>query len=318
MPRSTSKKKKTKKPTGASSPASQVLRSAIGEGATAAWRIGTVAFVVVMLVGWVLGVPALRQRAADGADLVRVGFTYPTAPEALDSWVPPLVRSELEQIVKYVATSDPFDHESLMNTHTKLMQTGWFVDVRSVRRVAVESADAPNVVIDADWRLPRAIVEWRGEPYIVGTDSVVMERPLGNAVSGLPIIERPLQGPPMAGDRVDWGQPWVLDDVRDGIALLDLLQRTPVIIRGVEAEGNLEDYVARVDVRDQDMLVVTTKKGARVVWGGAVGTSRPGEVTAQRKAELLATLVTGTTHNRAGQTIDIRDGTARIDMRPSR
>ena len=282
-----------------------IVRSLVGEGVEAAWRIGTVVLVLTLVVAWIAGRSSLQEAAARGQALAPVFvFTPPDGVDAQSAGVPAEVVASLEQLVLAGWSTDPFDREALKAARAVLLGSGWITSIEQVRR----HPDG-RLEVECSWRTPRAEVHpRRGTPVLVGDDAAPMRVPSDLSAGGLVKILDPLEGAPMDEQgRIAYGRPWGLSDVADAIALLNLL-----------ADRDLErTYIASISVRDPERMVITTTNGARIVWGGPVDARRPGEASVQERLGLLSSTLRDPSMNRSGPTIDITTGRATRDVRPS-
>jgi len=292
MARSKSKKKSS---SGLNPDAFATIRRALlGEGAEMAWRIGTLVVVLGLVVAWGVGRGPLKARASEGVNLVSVEIVSPGGLTPLEFDGPAEIETRLLSWVSQDLAHDPFDRATLERLRDDLASTGWFSSIGQVRRTP------ENVLrVEASWRVARAFVERGDRRYLVGEDGAPM-RTFGLAgLSGPITILNPLEGVPRdASGNIAYGRPWGLSDVQDAIAIIDAL-------RGAE----LDAYVASVDVDNPDRIMITSLRGARVVWGGPIDAPLPGEATADERLNALASVLRDPRHNQP-MTWDVRFGGA--------
>lgn len=220
------------------------------------------ALVIVALVGtWFIAKGALvdRARLARHNTVTEVRFEW---PEILrDERLQP-ERTWLAQKVYERVTVDPFDQASLEEARRSLMETGWFKEIRAVRR----EPDA-GVSVDAAWRLPEAIVLQAGRKYLVDRDGYVVQRPPNSVLGegGAYVIVDP------PGVFQGYGQRWSHESVAHAVRVLASVD--PLIdrarygqqIRGVDFSG----------AASPGTIVLMTDTGSRVVWGSPLGEEVP-------------------------------------------
>jgi len=205
-----------------------------------------------------------RLTAAPGTDRVVLA----DAP----AWMSPLVAEQLRQAVADHVSSDLLDPQSLRRAVAAVGQSPWVRRVRSIERTGSQ------IMVLADYRQPVALVEDRGEYYLVDGQAV---RLLGiyfehqlPAVN-LPVLRGVKQGP------ADIGEVWPGDDVQAGLELLAFLASESYAsqIRGVavrDAQGQIRP------------VLLTGRPGGRVYWGRPIGEGPPIEVSDEIKRQRLA------------------------------
>lgn len=248
-----------------------------------------------VVAGFVLGEAPLKRRVAEArSGPIRLTIGWPSvAGDPGRTWLPESTRREITAAASTKLSSDPFARESLDAARDALARTGWFTQPPTVHRKA-----GNEVVIEAEWRTPRAVVRWRGRDYLVaaGGELLKIEYPAGGAGPTMQVIEGTPSGPPTRTgpgniEELAYGEPWNGGDVQAALALLRTLE-TRFFGTGVWGQ------VAGVDVsrhQQAGVLALVTDTGSRVVWGGAPGVVVPGEQSTEQKLARLARLAKGPT-----------------------
>lgn len=302
-------RKKKKASTGPFNPGAigAVARGVLGEGMDAVWRVGTVLFVLALAIAWFVGRDDLMRAsgARGGAMVLAVEFVTPPNESAENLYVPGFVVTKMQERVTTTVTSDPFNRSKLTEAAGHLRASGWFTAIDNVRR-----SSEGVVRVEGAWREPRAVVQRGGSSVLVGRDSAPMDR-FGIDLSPLVKIVNPLESAPWDAARgtVAYGVEWGLSDVDDAIRLLDLM-----------AGAGLESSVLSIDVDDPERIVITSTRGARILWGAPPERDDeipvPGETNATRKLEMLEVVLLDARYNQPGQVRDIRTGELAIDRTP--
>ena len=263
-------------------------------------------------VGAVLAVEPLRGRVAElRADPLEVRFVWPTgADTASGTWLPETVQRGLTDLVAATVTLDPFDHQALGLAHDRLVATGWFRELRALRR-----APGNIVHVEGVWRVPAAVVRSSADgELLVGHDAAPMQLPSGATPSpGLFRILNPAGGAPRFAESgsIAYGEPWPYDDVDHAIALLQAIEDRPAASAVVAID--LGEYP------DTGDLILLTDLNCRIVWGAPIGERRPGEASVEHKLAALDGVLNPRDRLDAGHArIPIADGRARVDNRPPR
>jgi len=245
-------------------------------------RLLTALIVVVLIGSWAFGRSRLERYVSSlSTQPPKVSIEWPTIPDPSGNgertWVPVGVQNELEQLVLANVTPDPFDQESLQTAADRLKWTGWFAQLKEVRREA-----GGVVAVRGAWRVPAAVVKRDGRNHLVAMDGAVLKLPSGaEPPPGLFSITNPTSPAPTT-DRggLAYGKPWVGGDVQSAIALLKVLHGRPKVARQV-AGVDLSEFAKSAK------LTLVTDKGNRIVWGSPIGETLPGEVLVERKIARL-------------------------------
>jgi hypothetical protein len=224
--------------------------------------------------------PMLQERVAQSFDAPSsVRFDWPLT-SADTTWMPVHEQQRLTDIVSGTVTPDPFDQESLSQTHAILMSSGWFDPDLRINRV-------PGSVVEVQgtWRTPTAVVRIGDTDHLVGAggELLPLEYAAGQSWPVRVIEGVGLDPPRRAGSVLDYGAPWTGGSVQASIALLALLrtQQTWEQIAGIDAR----------QYQRNEHLGIITRQGGTIVWGSAPGTQAPGEVPDTDKLRRLARLL---------------------------
>ncbi len=222
-----------------------------------------------------------------------------------ETWLPKHVRADLTTRVAGVIASsrDALDASCLRLAGEALLESGWVSRVQEVRR------ERDRIWIRAQWRVPWAVVRWRGRDQLVARDGAVLAETFDADASGFRVIEGVAAEPPLrdatreevgAGvtDPLLTGEVWPGEDVRDALALIEVLSR--------EAWW---DQVRGIDVSDRSgtdrstRLVILTRFGGRVVWGAAPEAFCPWEQAVDVKLQRLSHLASAYGRIDAGERV---------------
>lgn len=266
-----------------------------------AGRIATALIAVGLLVAWIIGLETLRKSvAASSMELVQIDFAWPAGDRRERSWLFPEVQHELHQLAAANISPDPFNQQSLDQAANALDATGWFADGLSIRRVT-----DGRVEIDGSWRTPAAVVSKDGREWLVDMDGVPLRLPPGTVTPArfFRIYDPASQPPRDSEGSVRYGTRWDTDDVRDAIALLwQIVSEAETASRAILGV-DLGEY------QRTGHLVLLTDTGCSIVWGGPIGSSKPGEAsTIDRLAHLAKTLHPDARLDRGVSRIDLHIG----------
>lgn len=234
-----------------------------------------------LAVAWLLGnQPLTREVSNLRAYPLSVQFDWPVVsnddgPDA--TWVPAVVQDALVHLVMANVSDDPYDMKSLERGRLLLESTGWFTRVTSIER-----HPGGVISVQGEWRVPVALVRKSGREFLIGNDAAAIRIPDGfKAMPGLFAIENPAMDPPMQGDRVRYGKPWIGGDVQAALALLRLLKDSPVAAQ--IASIDLSEFLSA----EEPKLVIVTDRKTKVIWGAAIGELAPGQVSIDRRVARL-------------------------------
>lgn len=203
---------------------------------------------------------------------LEVELNHPVNKDGVE-WLPPDEYAALvEQTRRALERVDPFDCRALKQASESLTESGWFRAAPKVRRTG-----AHGVRIDAEWRLPAAVVRSNGRDRLISWNAMPMPMEFPIGASGAVTILGAGLAPADPGTM--FIRPWPGDDVTAALKLLRLLQ----------GEEYLQ-HIAALDVSGLSRngpMVLITREETRVVWGGEPGAFRPGEVSDEVKLQRL-------------------------------
>ena len=269
-----------------------------------------------VVIGAGLGIPALGRNAAsrisNESRTVQVWFTPPGwMPREIFDGVMDRAVAAYERTSDEIGAAEALSPEPLRAVQEAVLASGWAADTPRVSRrqpTRVEGDDAAakrnDVVIEMAWRRPVAVV--RASAFQYGARPGLRDTAIDANADVLPMSGPPESFPghkvilnpsrlPKPIDGTDTNPAWPGQDVRDAIALLQLLageEFAPQIV-GIDLAEHTED---------RRLLIVTTT-GGRVVWGTPPGGEGvySGEVPDESKLANLRELVNATGYLDGGQ-----------------
>lgn len=163
------------------------------------------------------------------------------------------------------------DRTGLSAARDALASTGWFEEIRQVRRTG-----GNEVIVDGEWTVPFAVVREGGYDHLVDLQGRLLPRCYrpGTAPRSLIRIEGAAQPRPTT-----YGTRWTGEDLFAAMAVARLIDQRPW--RG---------QVACIDLSGlpQDGCVrLKTARGCTVKWGRAPGREGATEVPARQKLDYL-------------------------------
>lgn len=269
-----------------------------------------------VVIGAGVGIPALGRNAAARISTenrtVQIWLTRPEwmPQQAFDAVMDKAVFA-YEQTSRELGPTEAISAEPLRAVQQAMATTGWAADTpRVVRKQPTREPEAHqdtrrnDVHIQMAWRRPVAAVRssafqagarpgLRDTAIDANADVLPMSGP-PESFPGLRVILNPSRMPTQR-DAADTNPSWPGQDVRDAIALFNLLQAEP-----------FNNQIVGVDLAehaDGRRLLIVTTTGGRIVWGmppGAPGFER-GEVGDQNKLANLRSLVQATGYLDGGQ-----------------
>lgn len=255
-------------------------------------------------IGATFGIGPLEARAAQilGTRPARVEINWPrlvtasaTPGEPAETWLPRQFQEELLALAQRQLSAGPeaISRDPLRRIAVALGGSGWFEGVPSVRR------EAGGVVrVDGRWRIPAAVVRTGGKDRLVSWEARPMPVAYEIDRSGLKVIIGVSEAPASAAGHPDYTRAWPGEQAQAALELLALVSREP-----------WADQVAGVDVsgyRSRRELVLLTRYGTSIVWGGRPSKPRPGDTSTASKLSKIAML------NRDFRRID--GGMAAVDV----
>ena len=276
-------------------------------------RSCSILLLIVLAVGLTFGVDRLRTHADGHLRLVSateseaspeggVRFRWPPLsgnPGA--TWLAQEDQEELLRVATRALGSDsPLSVEPLRRTSRELEATGWFHGPPSVKR-----ASGGVLEIDADWRIPSAVVRWDARDHVVSHGAYPMPPVYRVGTAPHPFIQGVFGGPSGTGP-ARYADPWPGPGVRVGLDLIAALRANDLAGRfaGIDVSGYLSG----------GPIEIVSPDGNRIVWGSPVDEWTPGEPNVAKKMERLVQLVKQTGLLDAGQRrIEIHRARVEID-----
>ncbi len=213
--------------------------------------------------GW--SIPSLR-RSAQAESGQRIEVSFLDAPH----WMTPADLAPLQDLVAREAGNSAYDRDGLARAQVALGSTGWFEEVRQVRRL-----HSSAIEVDALFADPIAVVvDGDGEHLL---DSQARLLPRTYAIGTAPNITRILGVSQKRPERP--GQTWEGADLVAGVEMARLV-----------STQRWRNQVAAVDVgefRTRQTLSLVTTGQCRLVWGRAPGNESSAEVPAAQKLRYL-------------------------------
>ena len=241
--------------------------------------------VIGAAVAWIIGKEPLREsvaRISAAEPKARINWPRPAGADSnAPTWLPPALQNDLIHETLASATDSPFDQQGLADAYRRLDATGWFEEIRGIRR-----KPGGVIEVDADWRNPVAVVRQTGRDLLVARGGEILRLPAGVPVApgSMPVIIGPYALPPtLVSGEIEYGKPWPGGDVQDAIKLIATLRARPGYERIVGVE--LFDYMKSGHIT----LIADT--GARFIWGSPIGRSAPGEAPTERRLANLKSIL---------------------------
>jgi hypothetical protein len=227
-----------------------------------AWTVAIAAIVTA----WVVGLPRLQTRVAAAAQSTALDVQFANQPV----WVNTELRNTLADIIAAELRGDVFDRIDLERARAALLGSGWFEEVRQVQRLRSDL-----LLVDADFVTPFAVVrDKEGEHLVDPTGRLLpMTFPKGSQHNFVTIVgahfPRPAHAP----------QQWEGGDISAALKLLRRIDDRP-----------WKEQIATVDIStalQNQMLVLTSDRGCRLIWGAPPGHEAALEALADRKIAYL-------------------------------
>ena len=223
----------------------------------------TLVILATVTLGW--SVPNLR-RHAQAATGERIEVAFLDSP----SWMTPTDLAPIQDLVAREAGTSAYKREGLLRAQTALLASGWFDEVRQVRRVGSAALE-----VDATFADPIALVIDPDGEHLLDTHSRLLPRTYapGTAPHLTRILGASLPRPKQPG------QVWGGADLLAGVEMAKLV-----------SAQRWRAQVSAVDVADfhtkQTLSLITTKQ-CRLIWGRAPGSEASAEVPAAQKLRYL-------------------------------
>lgn len=253
--------------------------------------VGVVVLCVGLVAGAAFGLRPLEARAAsyNAGHRTQVVIEWPlsglsdkpgASPDQPRTWLPRDEQQRLEEVARGALGMDdrPYTPEALARVGSALDATGWYEVAPEVRRVS-----PGTLVVRGRWRIPAAVVRSGGQDHLISWDAMPLAPVYKPGKATLPAVLDPAKGPPRdSGGERTFGTPWQGEDVGAALELIRTVigQRWAAQVAGID--------VSRYAT--EGTLVMVTRKGNRVVWGGRPSRPRLGEVSTKQKLIHLSQL----------------------------
>lgn len=227
----------------------------------AAW----LTLIAVLIALWGFGVPRLQAFVSSRQIVVRPTVQFLNAP----AWVRGDLLTRLEMTAQAAITGDLLAQTDLVLSREDLLQTGWFEQVRQVKRL-------PGNVIEIDARFvePYAVIRDKDGDHLVDPRARLLPVtfPVGSSKQVVVLgarFKRPAY----------FLEAWEGADVSAALRVMRLIDARP-----------WRSQVVAVDVSaytNRQMLTLVTNRGTRINWGAAPGEEFAREVPAHQKLSYL-------------------------------
>lgn len=201
-----------------------------------------------------------------------VVFEWPRqnpADPASPSWLPDAYQAEITALAERALASNahPLSPEPLAHLAVALANSGWFEDdpFPVLRRDG-----SGSVVVEAQWRLPAAVVRVGADDHLVSWSGRAMPLTYPAGQSSQRVIHGVRLLPGGSG-AARFSQVWPGEGVPAALKLLEML-----------AAAGLSGEVRGIDtsrLADDRSLEIITKADRRVIWGSPPGEFRAGEAS---------------------------------------
>lgn len=217
-----------------------------------------------------MGVPALRRDAMANRPDGPLQVVFRDSPE----WMTEAELVPLANLVAERITGSAMDRSGLAEAQEALLNTGWFEDVRQVRR-----SGGNEVTVEGRWSVPFAVVREEGYDHLVDQQGRLLPRCYreGSTPRGFLRIEGVRQARPKT-----YGTRWPGEDMAAAMSLARLVDDRPW--RGQIA------WIDLSETPNDGCLRFKTARGVTVKWGRAPGREGAAEVPARQKLEYLGWL----------------------------
>jgi len=244
---------------------------------------GVLTLCLGVLAGATLGLRPLEARAA--ATISRgapgVSIRWPRIKDKENAtWMARDEQEHLLTVARNAAAEDeePFTPATLERVSRALAASGWFNGYPTARRVSVGTIE-----VSGEWRVPAAVVRAGDHDHLISWSATPLPPAYSPGASPYPVIINAAKGPPTSASGArTFDSAWQGEDVGAALELI-----------GVIMDQAWFPQVAGVDVAQYGTdrtLVLVTRAGTRVVWGGRASKPRPGEVSTADKLARLAQL----------------------------
>jgi hypothetical protein len=230
-----------------------------------AWTLAIGALVVA----WIIGVPRLQAVASHDRFAANTRVQFADTP----AWLTPEIHERLTRSAATCISGDPLSAADLVHCRNVLLSSGWFQEVKQVRRVR------PDLIeIDAEFSHPYAVIRDDEGDHLIDVVGRLLPWawPRGEASKRTKLTA--ITGAHFARPQQP-GSQWEGTDVIAGIRLLNIIDQQP-----------WKDQVMEIDVsgyvRGEPMKLRTTLN-TTIVWGSSPGEEQALEVLAEGKLKRL-------------------------------
>jgi len=183
-------------------------------------------------------------------------------------WMSDVLASQIIATIQPKVARSAFDHQLLVETVARLRGNPWIASIHAVRRGYNKSA-GDTLEIDADYRVPAALVKWGDYYSLIDGKGVKLPEQYPKELAdrivhgtdgrvNIRVIEGVYNPPP------EPGRTWRGEDVQAGLQMVKLLYDQPFaqdIIR-VDVQN-----VGRRNNAKEAQLVLKTRYGTEIRWG---------------------------------------------------
>jgi len=220
-----------------------------------------------LVAAWRYGVPQLVDYTRNKQDSEHVTIHFINPP----AWFQGDLALSISLTLESIASADPFDQDQLRLMTDTLKASGWFQEVRQVRRT-----EADEIIVDAAFVKPFAMVRSDEGDMLVDPTArrLPMQFPQGEVRNFVVVTGAEFARPPKLGEH------WTGSDVAAGLKLVRLIDACP-----------WREQVAEVDVRayrHDRTIAIVTDQGTVIQFEHAPGEEEPLELPAQQKMQMLS------------------------------
>jgi hypothetical protein len=210
-----------------------------------------------------MGVPALRNRAMASRPEGPLQVVFADRPD----WMTEDMLVPLANVVAEQVTGSAMERGGLASAREALQSTGWFEEVRQVRRTGND-----EVTVSGQWAVPFAVVREEGYDHLVDLQGRLLPRCYSPGTAPRSLVR--IEGAGKARPRT-YGARWPGDDMSAALAVARLIEDRPWC-----------GQIAWIDIGDMSKdgcLRLKTTRGLTVKWGRAPGHEGAAEVPAKQK-----------------------------------
>lgn len=235
-----------------------------------------------VLIAATLGMSPLERRAARSPARLPTSVSIawpPLAGDRAGTWLPKADQESLLALANAALGPDarPFDRQPLERIARALAASGWFDGTPRARR-----GHSGVIVVNGMWRVPAAVVRSGTKDHLIAWDARLMPAVYDAGKSRLTVIHDPAAPAPRTIDGPDYQSPWAGNDIPAALELLETVrdQKWGGQVTGIDCSR----------FASEGLLMLVTREGNRVVWGGPPSRPRLGEISTHQKLIHLAQL----------------------------